>query len=264
VKGCVSDAPDGRQSSVWLWPAPGDAALVELFVAGAVDALFVVAVGIEPAPVEVEPIPVADEPIPELAARLAEEDTLPLPVAVELEFDAAGLLAVALLVELVATLSIVAPCPAVPADAAPALDDPPPVLGGVETVTVGVLVNVAPAVTEAEALLPVLVRVCPEVTDDDCAAADGVVVDGDAAGKPATPLPTWPWPPLPGVGPPTDSVVSEFTVCAAAGSVSASQAMAETATSALMLRQHEHGERVPARWLRHGASATVAGRRTEA
>jgi enoyl-CoA hydratase/carnithine racemase len=220
-----------------------------LLVAGAVDALFVVAVGIEPAPVEDEPSPVADDPLPELAARLVEDAARALLVVVEL--DAVGLPAVAPLVELVAMLSTVTPRPAVPADAAPALDEPPPpVLGGVETVTVGALVSVAPAATEAEELLPVLARVCPEVTDDDCDALDGVAVDGGAAGNPAAPLPTWPCPPLPGVGPPTASVASGFTVCAATGSVSANQG--------------GRGERVPARWLRRGASATVAGRRTEA
>ena len=188
MKGCVSAAPDGKQSSVWLWPIPGDAALVELFVAGAVETLFVVAVGIEPAPVEDEPIPVAVVREPELAARLGEEEARALLVV---ELDVVGLPAVAPLVELVEMLSIVAPRPAEPADAAPALDDPPPpVLGGVETVTVGALVSVAPAGAEAEELLPVLARVCPEVTVDDCDAFDGIAVDDGAAGNPAAPLPT--------------------------------------------------------------------------
>jgi len=231
-------------------------------VAGAVDALFAVAVGTEPAPAEVDPTPVADDPAPELAARLVEDAARAVfVVALDVaERDGLGLLAVALLVELVATLSIVAPRPGEPADAAPLDDPPPPVLGGVAAVTVGVLVSVVPPATVDDALIPVLVRVCPDATSADCAALEFVELDCGGAGSVTAPLPTWPWPPLPGVGPPTDSVVPGFTVCAAAGSVSASHAMAETATNALMLRQHEPSERVPARWLRHGASATVAGR----
>lgn len=271
MNGCVSPAPDGRHSNVWLWPIPGDAALVELLVAGAVDALFAVAVPTEPAPVEDEPLPGVDVRPPELGARLAEEDMRPLLLLVVVALGGValggvGLPAVAPLVELVATLSIVAPRPALPAEAEPRLDaSPPPELGGgAEAVTVGALVSVAPAVVEPDPPLPVLARVCPEVTADDCAVPDGIEVDGVAAGSPATPLPTWPCPPLPGVGPPTDLVAVGFTVCAATGSVSASQATAKTAAKLLMPRQHERGEQVPARWLRRGASATVAGRRTEA
>jgi hypothetical protein len=166
TKGCVSDAPEGRQSSVWFWPIPGAAALVELFVAGAAEALFVVAVALVPGAVEDEPDPVADDPVLELAARLVEDAAWALLLVVEL--DVVVLLAVAPLVELVAMLSIVAPRPAVPADAVPALDDPlPEELGGVDTVTVGALVRVAPEVTVIDGLLPVLLRVCPDVTWED-------------------------------------------------------------------------------------------------
>ena len=255
TKGCVSPAPDGRHNSVSLWPTPGEAALVELLVAGAVEVLFVVAVAnvpeaAEPAPAE----------LPEEAARgLLAVTVLDVVVVV-------GLAAVAPLVELVAMPSIVAPRPAVPAEAEPPPDEPLPELGGVETVTVGVLVSVAPEVTEPAALLPVLVRVCPEVTADDGVALVVVEVDRGSVGSVTAPLPTWPCPELPGVGPPTGSVASGFTVCAAAGSagISANPTAATMTRSALMPRQRGAGARVPDCWLRRCASATVGPRRTGA
>ncbi len=68
-----------------------------------------------------------------------------------------GLDAVAPLVELVEIPSIVAPRPALPADAPPPDEPPPPPVFGAEVaVTVGVLVSVAPAVDE---FVPVLVKV---------------------------------------------------------------------------------------------------------
>jgi len=176
-----------------------------------------------------------------------------------------GLEAVAPLVELVAMLSIVAPRPALPADALP-LDEALllPLLGGETAVTVGVLVRVAPEVTVAEALVPVLVKVWPDVTCEDRAVLDGLAVGEGAAGKPATPLPTWPCPPLPGVGPPTGSIALGFAVCAAAGIANANRAIASVARSAFMPRQHEPHGRVPDRWLRRCASATVEARQTRA
>jgi hypothetical protein len=162
---------------------PGDAALDELLVAEPVDELlvaepvdplFVVAPETEPNP------PLADAP---LARSLC--DVLPAKLAAaRLALDPArkgvvdapvdevvvvvGLEAVAPLVELVAMLSIVAPRPALPADALP-LDEALllPLLGGETAVTVGVLVRVAPAVPVAEALVPVLVKVWPDVTCED-------------------------------------------------------------------------------------------------
>ncbi len=90
------------------------------------------------------------------------------------------------------------------------------------------------------------------------------MVDAGGAGKPAAPPPTWPCPPLPGVGPPIGSVALGLTVCAAAGNANNRLATANAATNALMPRQHKAGVRVPRRWLRQGASATVAARRTRA
>jgi len=154
---------------------PGDAALVELLVAEAVDVLFVVALKTEPKP------PLREAPLPRslctvptaepATARLA-PDPLEKVGVVDAPADevvvVVGLEAVAPLVELVATLSIVAPRPALPADALP-LDEALPlaVLGGETAVTVGVLVSVAPEVALAEALLPVLVKVWPDVTCED-------------------------------------------------------------------------------------------------
>lgn len=136
-------------------------------MAGAVEVLFAVCVPLAPNPVEPVPEPRVDEdppaeralPVRPPAAAEAAPD-----VVVDLNDDdvvlVEAVLAVAPLVELVAILSIVAPRPAEPAEAVP-VDEPdlPPldVLGGVETVTVGVLVKVAPVV--AEAPLPVLVKV---------------------------------------------------------------------------------------------------------
>lgn len=163
---------------------PGEAALVELlaaepvdelFVAEPVDALFVVAPETEPKP----PLPDApllrslcDVPPVELAAAEIALDRAGRIGAVDAPVDevvvVVGLDAVALLVELVAMLSIVAPRPALPADAMP-LDEPLPLPlpGGETAVTVGVLVRVAPEVTFAEALVPVLVKVWPDVTCED-------------------------------------------------------------------------------------------------
>ena len=154
---------------------PGDAALVELLVAEAVDALFVVAPETEPKPpLANAPLPrsLCGVPLPELAAARLARDPLGKIGVVDASVDevvvVVGLEAVAPLVELVATLSIVAPRPALPADALP-LDEALllPVLGGETAVTVGVLVSVAPEVALAEALVPVLVKVWPDLTCED-------------------------------------------------------------------------------------------------
>lgn len=233
-----------------------------MLVAGAVEALFVVAPEIAPPPVEDAPSPV---PVPVLAAA---DDVRELPLLVIVEVEAVsvvGLLAGALLVALVAMPSIVAPRPALPADAAPPPDDdPPPEPGGETAVTVGALVKVSPEVTVVDEPFPVLVKVAPEVAADDGLEAELLEVDLGRAGKVTAPLPTWPCPPLPGVGPPTASVASGLTLCAPAGKISASHAKAETTRNALMLRQREGRARVPDRWLRRCASATVASRQTGA
>ena len=93
---------------------------------------------------------------------------------------------------------------------------------------------------------------------------DGLAVGDGAAGKPAAPLPTWPCPPLPGVGPPTGSLALGFMVCAAAGIANANPAIANVARSAFTPRQREPRGRVPDRWLRRCASATVEARQTGA
>jgi hypothetical protein len=164
TKGWVSDAPDARHSNVWFWPIPGAAAAVELLVAGAVVALLVVTVLIAPAPVVVEVVAV-------VVVELALVERPPLAAGVPavnvgtvVELVAVPPLAVAALVELVAMLSIVAPRPADPAELAPVdeLPLPPDVLGGDDTVTVGVLVSVVPEVTVAAE--PALAKVWPDVT----------------------------------------------------------------------------------------------------
>jgi enoyl-CoA hydratase len=239
-------------------------------VAGAVEVLFAVALGSEP--LEDEPLlrSLCDPPVVELAAaRLPLDDAARELVVVDAPDEevvaVVGLEAVAPLVELVEMPSIVAPRPALPADAPPPDEPPPlPVLGGATAATVGALVRVAPEVTVEEALVPVLVKVWPDVTWEDCVPLDGLAVEAGAAGKPAAPLPTWPCPPLPGVGPPTGSVALGFTVCATAGIASANAATTNAAKSTFMPRQHEAGRRVPRRWLRRCASATVAARRTRA
>lgn len=154
---------------------PGDAALVELLVAEAVDVLFVVALKTEPKPpLREAPLlrSLCAVPTAELATARLAPDPLRKVGVVDAPVDevvvVVGLEAVAPLVELVATLSIVAPRPALPADALP-LDEALllPVLGGETAVTVGVLVSVAPEVALAEALVPVLVKVWPDLTCED-------------------------------------------------------------------------------------------------
>lgn len=186
-----------------------------------------------------------------------------VPAAVEpaaVEPAAVELAEVALLVELVAILSIVAPRPAEPAEAAPVDEpDPPPrsELGGVEVVTVGVLVKVAPVA--AGPPLPVLVRVCPAVTADDCVVPDGGGLDAGGAGKPALPLPTWPCPPLPGVGPPT----AWSADCASAGDAIASSAATNRGRIGFMARKRHASTPVPDRWLRRDGFATVGAAQGE-
>jgi hypothetical protein len=161
-----------------------------LFVAGAAELLLAVAVLMPPVPVEVAPPApvVVDVVVAELV--LAERPLPPLVAGVNDMVgglvDEAAPLAVAPLVELVAILSIVAPCPAEPAEAVP-VDEPVP-----ETVTVGALVSVPPEVTVAAGFSPVLVRVWPEVTSDDWPVFVLVELDGGGDGKPCTPLPTCP------------------------------------------------------------------------
>ncbi|MFZ2007717.1 MAG: hypothetical protein WAV02_21720 [Stellaceae bacterium] len=170
MNGWVSEAPDGRHSSVWFWPILGDAALVELLAAGVVEVLFAVAVGSEPEPLLDEPLlrSLRDVPVPELAAARPPADDAARALVVvdapdkvdapsEEDVVVVGPEAVAPLVELVETPSIVAPRPAVPADAPPPDEPPPPpVLGAEVAVTVGVLVSVTPVVDE---FVPVLVKV---------------------------------------------------------------------------------------------------------
>ncbi|MGA8399189.1 MAG: hypothetical protein WB697_04830 [Stellaceae bacterium] len=170
MNGWVSEAPDGRHSSVWFWPILGDAALVELLVAGAAEVLFAVVLGSEPEPLLDKPLlrSLRDVPVPELAAARPPPDDAAralvvvdapdkVDAPVEDDIMVVGLDAVAPLVELVEIPSIVAPRPALPADAPPPDEPPPPPVFGAEVaVTVGVLVSVAPAVDE---FVPVLVKV---------------------------------------------------------------------------------------------------------
>src|SRR5215469_13594384 len=122
---------------------PGDAALVELLVAEAVDALFVVALETEPKPpLANAPLPrsLCGVPLPELAAARLARDPLGKIGVVDASVDevvvVVGLEAVTPLVELVAMLSIVAPRPALPPDALPlAAPSPRPVRGGQTGVT---------------------------------------------------------------------------------------------------------------------------------
>jgi len=241
---------------------------VELFVASAVDVLLAVAVPVLLA--DAAPGPVVTVDVVVAVGPALVERPLPPPLVAGANdivgglTDDATLLAVAPLVELVATLSIVAPRPAEPAEAAPVDELPPPELGGVETVTVGALVSVPPEVTVADGLEPVLVNVWPEVTSDDWPAFVLVELDCGGAGKPCTPLPTWPCPPLPGVGPPIGSVAFGLTVCAATGRSMISNTIAASARTALMPQQRDQLVPVPDRWLRRCASATVTARRTRA
>jgi hypothetical protein len=239
----------------------GDAALVELLVAGAVDVLLAVAVPIAPAPVDDPPVlePVDEPEVPdELVAERPPPPVDGLNDMVGGMDDDDAPPALAPLAELVAMLSIVAPRPAEPAEAAPV---ELPVPAGVETDTVGALVSVAPEVTVADEL-PLLVNVWPDVTADDCAIPGGLAVEAGAVGRPGTPLPTCPCPPLPGVGPPVGSLAPGLTVCAAAGCATPSNTIATIAKSTFMSRQRRTGAPVPSRWLRRCASATVAARRT--
>lgn len=182
---------------------PGDAALVELLVAGAVDVLFPVA--LEPKlPFEDEPLlrslcdppvaePVVEPPAPDDAAREPVAGAPDDVVLDDVEPVVVGLAAAALLVELVAIPSIVAPRPALPADALPPEEPPPlPLLGGETAVTVGVLVKVAPEVTVADAPVPVLVNVWPDVTCEDWAELLGVELDCDSVGSVTAPVATCP------------------------------------------------------------------------
>lgn len=147
-------------------------------MAGAVEALFGAALGSDPKPPLDEPLlrSLCDAPVAELAAaRLPLDDAarelvvadVPVvadaPVVVDAPDEEVVVVVVELaapLVELVAILSIVAPRPAVPAEAPPPDEPPPlPVLDDEVAAIVGVLVRVAPAVPVDDALVPVLVKV---------------------------------------------------------------------------------------------------------
>lgn len=220
--------------------------LVELFVAGAVDVLFAVALLNPPEPADVVPSPLPADVDPALEREDDVRVLPPEPAEAELavvvpDVELLAPVAAAPLVELVAILSIAAPRPALPAEALP-LDDPPRLEPDeVVAVIVGVLVKVAPAVEES---VPVLLRVCPEVTVEDCDGLDGRGTEL-GVGSVTTPAPTWPCPPLPGVAPPTGSVAVGFTVCAAAGTASAKPTAANAAKNAFMLRRHDPRGRVP-------------------
>ena len=187
-----------------------------MLVAGAAEALFVVAPEIAPAPVEDAregPVPCAG--VRSRRRRRTTYRGCRYSLSIEVEaVPVVGLLAGALLVELVAMPSIVAPRPALPADAAPPPDDPPPEPGGETAVTVGALVKVSPEVTVVDEPFPVLVKVAPEVAADAFETeAELLEVDSQpkSFGKVTAPLPTWPCPPLPGIGPPTAWVASGLT-----------------------------------------------------
>jgi len=207
------------------------------------------------AAVPVAPVPerVPDAPVP---APNAERPEAGAPPVVDPP------LTVGAVVALVAIPSIVAPRPAPPAEAVPVVDPPLAVPGGELTPTVGVLVSVALEVdtTEGERAGDVLVRVVlatPVVVDE---AGDGEFagVDPTGLGNVTAPVPTCPLTDEPGVGPPTGSDAVGLTVCAAAGSARPSDAAARSTRTAFMPRQHRRRAAVPDRWLRRGASGTVA------
>lgn len=155
-------------------------------MAGAVEALLVAPLESDPKPpLDDEPLlrSLCEGPVPELAAARPPPDDparelvvadVPVvadaPVVVDAPDEEVVVVVelAAPLVELVAILSIVAPRPAVPAEAPPPDEPPPlPVLDDEVAVIVGVLVRVAPAVAVDDALVPVLVKVRPDVTSED-------------------------------------------------------------------------------------------------
>jgi hypothetical protein len=76
-------------------------------------------------------------------------------------------------------------------------------------------------------------------------------------GRFTAPLPTWPAPPLPGVGPPTVGFAEGAGACCAATGSAVSESNVR-ARSSFILRQRVRGAAVPGRWPEGEASATVA------
>lgn len=136
--------------------------------------------------------------------------------------------------------------------------------GTLETAVVPVVIAPGPLTVPAEAAPP---TAAPEEVPPVGFVLVSVVLPGAAfgfcagtgvwltSGKFTTPLPTWPAPPLPGVGP-RAAGSPDCTCCAAAGSVASERIAAKS--NSLIFWQREGPPRVPGCWPCGKASATVA------